>query len=120
MNDMDKVVFRDMLEKTNYYYRIPTTGRMSGRDKNSKKYLDNDVRRILNLDTKLRRTGIENDFIPSNVIVVYTRLGILLGLYLSGHTDTSTEASDSVDELYKRGEIQTEQQSRNAGDKFRT
>ena len=69
-----------MLEKTNYYNRIPTKGRMSGRDKNIKKYLDNDVRRILNSDTKLRGTGIEIIFIPSNVIRNFTRI-ILIWSY---------------------------------------
>ena len=33
MNDKDKVVFRDMLQKTIYYDRIPTKRRMSSRDK---------------------------------------------------------------------------------------
>ena len=40
--------------------------------------------------------------IPSNIIDIYTRLEILLGLKLSGHTDTLTEASNLIDELYKR------------------
>ena len=44
--------------------------------------------------------------IPSNIIDFYTRLEILLGLNLRGHTDTLTEASNLIDELYKRGEIQ--------------
>ena len=52
--------------------------------------------------------------IPSNIIDIYTRLEILLGLKLSGHTDTLTEASNLIDELYKRGEIQNKQQYRNA------
>ena len=56
--------------------------------------------------------------IPSNIIDIYTRLEILLGLKLSGHTDTLTEASNLIDELYKRGEIQNKQQYRNALDKF--
>ena len=51
---------------------------------------------------------------PSNIIDIYTRLDILLGLKLSGHTDNLTEASNLIDELYKRGEIQTKQQYRNA------
>ena len=51
--------------------------------------------------------------IPSNIIDIYTRLEILLGLKLSGHSDTLTEASNSIDELYKLGEIQ-KQQNRNA------
>ena len=37
--------------------------------------------------------------IPSNIIDIYTRLEILLGLKLSGHTDTLTEASNIIDEL---------------------
>ena len=58
--------------------------------------------------------------IPSNIIDIYTRLEILLGLKISGHTDTLTEASNLIDELYKRGEIQTKQQYRNALNKFQT
>ena len=56
--------------------------------------------------------------IPSNIIDIYTRLEILLGLKISGHTDTLTEASNLIDELYKRGEIQNKQQYRNALNKF--
>ena len=56
--------------------------------------------------------------IPSNIIDIYTRLEVLLGLNLSGHTDTLTEASNLIDELYKRGEIQNKQQYRNAPNKF--
>ena len=37
-----------------------------------------------------------------------------MGLKISGHTDFLTEASNSIGELYKRSEIQNEQQSRNA------
>ena len=47
--------------------------------------------------------------IPSNIIDIYTRLEVILGLKLSGHTDTLTEASNFLDELYKRGEIQNKQ-----------
>ena len=57
--------------------------------------------------------------IPSNIIDIYTRLEILLGLKLSGHTDTLTEASNLIDELYNRGEIQNKQQYRNAFNKFK-
>ena len=44
--------------------------------------------------------------IPSNIVDIYTRLEVLLGLKLSGHRDTLSEASDLIDEIYKRGEIQ--------------
>ena len=58
--------------------------------------------------------------IPSNIIDIFTRLEILLGLKISGHTDTLTEASNLIDELYKRGEIQNKQQYRNALNKFQS
>ena len=56
--------------------------------------------------------------IPSNIIDIYIRLEVLLGLKLSGHSNTLTEASNLIDELYKRGEIQNKQQYRNAIYKF--
>ena len=122
MNDNDKKVFGDILIKTGYYNRIPSKGRMSGRDKYIQNDLDNDVARILNLDIKpkLKRKGIEKIIIPSNVIDIYIRLEILLGLKLSGHSDTLTEGSNLIDELYKRGEIQNKHQYRNALNKFQT
>ena len=58
--------------------------------------------------------------IPSNIIDIYTRLVVILGLKLSGHTNTLTEASNLIDELYKRGEIRNKQQNRNALNKFST
>ena len=58
--------------------------------------------------------------IPSNIIDIYTRLEVLLGLKISGHTDTITEASNLIDELFKLGEIENKQQYRNALSKFQT
>ena len=107
MTDKDKLFFRDILQKTGYYNRIPTKGRWMSRDRYIKYDLDNHVSRILNLDTKLKGRGIEKITIPSNIIDIYTRLEILLGLKLSGHADTLTEASNLIDELYKQGEIKT-------------
>ena len=46
MNEKDKAVFGDILLKTGYYNRIPSKGRMSGRDKYIQSNLD--VRRMLN------------------------------------------------------------------------
>ena len=71
-------------------------------------------------NSDLEGQGIEKIIIPSNIIDIYSRSEILLGLKLSGHTDTLTEASNLIDELYKRGEIQNKQQYRNALDKFTT
>ena len=58
--------------------------------------------------------------IPYNIIDIYTRLEVLVGLKLSGHTNTLTEASNLIVDLYKRGEIQNKQQCRNALTKFQT
>ena len=72
----------------------------------------------MNLFWKVKE--LEKNIIPFNIIHIYTKLEILLGLKLSGHTDTLTEASNLVDELYTRGEIQNEQQYRNAPNDFHT
>ena len=67
----------------------------------------------------LQGEGVKT-IIPSNIIDIYIRLEILLGLKLSGHTGTLTEASNLIDDLYKRGEIQNEQQYKNALNKFQS
>ena len=72
-----------------------------------------------NSDSDLQGEGVKI-IIPSNIIDIYTRLEILLGLKLSGHTDTLTEASNLIDEVYTLGEIQNKQQYRNALNKFST
>ena len=126
MSDMEKVVFRDILQKTNYNTYKRGKGNMSGRDRYIRYELDDEVRRIVNLDTKpktkpkLKGKGVEKIIIPSNIIDIYTRLEVLLGLKLSGHSDTVTEASNLIDELYKRGEIQNKRQYQNALNKFLT
>ena len=120
MSDMEKVVFKDILSETNYYNRKLTKRKMSGRDRFIKNDLDNDSIKILSLDRKLRGKGVEKTIIPSIIIDIYTRLEVLLGLRLSGHSDTLTEASKLIDELYKRGEIQNKQQYRNAHNKLQT
>ena len=76
---------------------------------------------IENVDdsSDLEGEGVKT-IIPSNIIDIYTRLEALLGLNLSGHTDTLTEASCLIDELYKRGEIRNKQQYQNALNKFST
>ena len=66
-----------------------------------------------NSDNDLQGEGVKI-IIPSNIIDIYTKLEFLLGLKLSGQNDTLTEASNSIYELYKRGELQIEQQYRNA------
>ena len=60
----------------------------------------------LDSNSDLQGEGVKI-IIPSNIIDIYTKLESLLGLKLSGHTDTVLEASKLIDELYKRGEIKT-------------
>ena len=57
--------------------------------------------------------------ILSNSLYTYNRLDTLLGVQLSGHTDTLTQASNLIDDLCKRVEISNEQQYLNALDEFR-
>ena len=58
----------------------------------------------------LKGQGNEKFNIPSNIFDIYNRLEVLLGLKLRGHTDTITEASNLIDDLYKIGEIQNKRQ----------
>ena len=104
--------YKQQLKILNYKYYIPKFGgKNSSRHKNTNNIL---------IPINLQGRGIEKLIIPSNIIDIYTRLEVLLGLKLSGHTDTLTEASNLFDELYKRGEIDNRQQYRNALNKFST
>ena len=76
MIDKEKLVFRDLLQKTGYYNRKPTKSSSSGRDRYIENDFDNDVRKFLNLDTKLRGRGFEKIIIPSIIFDIYTRLGV--------------------------------------------
>ena len=48
--------------------------------------------------------------ITSNKNDNWTRIEVLLGFKLSGLTDTLTDASNMINDLYKKCEIQNEQQ----------
>ena len=109
LNDQDREIFNNILESHDFKNYKPVRGESkSGRYKQSK--------------TNFKKHNLECQrvkiIIPSNIIDIYTRLEVLLGLKLSGHTDTLTEASNLIDELYRRGEIQNKQQYRNALNKF--
>ena len=52
--------------------------------------------------------------------MIYTTLETLLELKLSGHSKTLIAASNLIDEIYKMGKIQNEQQYRNARKKLQT
>ena len=112
LDKTEKRIFKRLLQTLNYENYRPKYGEVNtGRYKNTINTLKSN---------NLQGRGIEKITIPSNIIDIYTRLELLLGLKLSGHTDTLTEASNLIDELYKRGEIQNKQQYRNALNKVQT
>ena len=111
MNDQDNKMFNNILESLDFENCKPIRGESkSGRYIQSK--------------SNFKKRDLEGQgdkiIILSNKIDIYTRLEVLLGLKISGHTDTLTEASNLIDEIYKRGEVQNEQQYRNALNKFST
>ena len=69
-------------------------------------------------DSKNLEGTIDKVIVPSNIIDIYTRLEIILGLELSCHTDTLKEDSNLIDELYKGGGKLIEQHYRNAPNHF--
>ena len=104
-------MFINILESLNFEnYKAIRGESKSGRYKQSKTIFNK---------RNLEGNGIKI-IIPSNIIDIYTRLEILLGLKLSDHTDILSGASNLIDEIYKRGEIQNKQQYRNALNKFQT
>ena len=111
LNDKDNEIFINILESLVFeIYKAIRGEYKSGRYKLSK---DNFKKRNFE--------GQGTPFIiSSNKNDIYTRLEVLLELKLPGHTDTLTDASNLNNELYKRGEIQNEQQYRNALNKLRT
>ena len=79
LNYQDRELFFSILESLNFEKYRPIHGESkSGRCKHSK---SNFNKRILT------GHGIEKIIIPSNIVDIYTRLEVLLGLKLSGHTD---------------------------------
>ena len=115
LKKLDKTEFltyKQLLKTLNYKkYKHKSGEKKSGRYKNTNNLL---------VPIHFQGRGLEKIIIPSNIIDIYTRLEVLLGLKLSGHTNTLTEASNLIDELYKRGEIQNKQQYQNALNKFQT
>ena len=112
LTKMENITYKKLLQTLDYENYRPKQGEYnSGRYKETENILK---------PNNLQGRGIEKIIIPSNIIDIYTRLEVLLGLKLSGHTDTLTEASNLIDELYRQGEIQNKQQYRNALDKFLT
>ena len=101
LNDKDGETYVKILKDFNFQnYQAVSGKNKSGRYKTSKTTLRN----------ILKGQELQKIIIPSNIIDIYTRLEVLLGLKLSSHTDILTEASNLIDEFYKRGEIQNKHQ----------
>ena len=122
LDDIEKETVYDILQDVGFYDNIPHVGLKAARMQDALHTLPNEIERIREpvlppIENDLQGEGVKI-IIPSNIIDIYTRLEVLLGLNLSGHTDTLTEASNLIDQLYKLGEIQNKQQYRNALNKF--
>ena len=116
LNEKDREILNNILESLDFEnYKAKRGKSKSDRYKQSKTNFKKRVNK-----SKLEGQGIEQILISSNIIDIYTRLEILLELKLSGHTDTLTEASNLVDELYKRGDLQNGHQYRNATNEIST
>ena len=127
MDIEDKLTIFNILKNTGFYSKKHTKGLKSARmidalynlSNKTAKFRNPPLPAIENESDNLQGEGVKI-IIPSNIIDICTRVEVLLGLKLSGHTDTLTEASNLIDELYKRGEIQNKQKYRNALNKFST
>ena len=127
MDDEDKSTVYDIFKNKGFYSMRHTKGLKSARVRDALFILPKEIAKIKNPplpaiekeSDNLEGEGVKI-IIPSNKIDIYTRLEVILGLKLSSHTDTLTEASNLIDELYKRGEIENKQQYRNALNKFQT
>ena len=126
LDNFEKKKVFEILQNVGLYDNIPKIGFKAARMKDALYDLPKEIEKIRNppLPSIENVSDLEGQglkiIIPSNIIDIYTRLEVLLGLKLSGHTDTLTEASNLIDELYKRGETQKKQQYRNALNKFST
>ena len=110
LNDKDREIFNNIFESLDFEnYKAIQSESKSGRYIQSKNIFKK---------RNLKGHGIQRTIIPCNTNDFYTRLEILLGLKLSGHNNVLSEASNLIDELYKRGERQNEQHNRNALNKF--
>ena len=120
MKNGDKSTVFDILEKTGVHSIADKKGLTSVRMKDVLYKLPKRIAKLCNPILSL--TSVEDEvfeencddsegrgmkiIIPTNIIDFCTRLEIILGLKLSGHTDTLRETSNLKDEVHKGGEIQ--------------
>ena len=128
LDNIEKETVSEIDKNVRFHENIPKIGFNSARMKIALYNLPKEIAKIRNPplptieivedSSDLEGKRGKKNVIPSNIIDIYTTLQIFLGLKISGHTDTLTEASNLIDDLYKRGEIQNEQQYRNALNEF--
>ena len=114
MDDEDKSTVFNILEAIEFYCMKHNKGLHSAKMKNLLYNLPKAIAKNWNPRLKtignleipyeeasedLKSDGIEKVIIPSNINDNYTRLEILLGLKLSGHVSTVTEASNLFEEI---------------------
>ena len=120
-NDEEKSSVYEILKNIGFYSMRQKKWLKSARMQNALHNLPKEIAKfqtptlpaLENVSDDLQGEGVKF-IIPSNVNYFYTRLEILLGLKLSGHTKFLTEASNLIDELYKRNEIESEQRNQKA------
>ena len=57
--------------------------------------------------------------ISSNIFETWTRLEVLLGSKVPGHTDALTETINLIESLYKKSDLKKEHQNRNDPDELK-
>ena len=97
MDDESVSTFHKILGSLNY---DPSKDSNSKRTKCMKNDIKKRVHKIRNPLSALQGQGNEKTNIPSNIIDIYTRLKILLGLKVGGHNNFLTKASNLRHELY--------------------
>ena len=128
--DEEKVTLHSILKHFGFYENRPRIeGNFSVRTKDATKNRPKVVEKFLHPRSPLPNIENEdesNDLqferveIPPFINAICTRLKVLVGSKQSRHTNTLIEACNLIDELYKKGEIHSEQQNRNAVDNVKS
>ena len=83
--------------------------------------MQKDLKKVSNTRLSISPTKIEDRsivlegegmevIIQPNIVDFWTRLEVLLGLKLCGHTDTLTESSKLINEIYNKVGVENERQ----------
>ena len=129
LDNVEKETVFEILKNVGFLENIPKIGFNSARMKDALYILQKEIAKFRNptlpsIEKVVDSSELEGEglkiIIPFNIVDIYTRFEVLLGLKLSGHTDTLTEASALIDQLYKMSEIQNKQQNRIAPNTFST